>query len=387
MSKANKKSTRTLAEEKFAFSGGVVDRTDPDHPIIKGALLCGPESANNFIGEGRERVTVKGRRYLTKAFAGERVQKYADRPVFLNHPSKPTDHRQYQEKIAVVKNPRHRADGMPIGDLAVNPKHPNAEQFLWDAEHDPNSCGMSHRAWCKWETSADNYADAIELEEVLSVDLVVGSATTRGVFEHTEQPVKKMKIVEVAEWVAKNPKSTSLQCIRIKQLAEEAGDAEMDAPGDSAEPSGAIDEAFKALMHAHMDEMIDGATSIEDFVKKVKAMHKAHNGPEKKSEEEGGEKKEPEEKKDKSEESKAIGFDKALTLCAEMKHSATPNEYRLLAKCESEAEAKAFIQEQAARGSEKPPRSAGRTVATPPKSEPIQESRLIPAWNQAASKN
>lgn len=383
---ARKKSPpRQLAEERFAFSGGVVDRTDPERPIIKGALLCGPVSGNTFIGEGRERTTVSGRRYLAKAFAGDRVQKYADRPVFLNHPAKPTDHRQYQDKIAVVKNPRHRADGMPVGDLAVNPKHPHAEQFLWDAEHDPNSCGMSHRAWCKWETSADNYADAVELEEVLSVDLVVGSATTKGVFEHMEQAVKKIKIVEVSEWVAKHPKSTSLQCIRMKQLAEEAGDAEMDAPEDGAEPGGAIDEAFKALMHAHMDEMIDGSTTVEDFVKKVKAMHKAHKGPDKKDDsEDGGEKKEPKEEKAK-EESKAIGFDKALTLCAEMKYAATPNEYRLLAKCDSEAEVKSFVQEQAGKTEQKP-RSSGRTVTNPPK-EPVQETRAIPAWDRMASKN
>jgi hypothetical protein len=123
---------------------------------------------------------------------------------------------------------------------------------------------------------------------------------------------------------------------------------------------------------------------VEDFCKKAKALYKAHKGSPKEAE--GGEEK-PKKKDEPPAESTIIGLDKAMTLCSEAKYSATPSEYRLFAKCSTEAEAKAFIAEQAAKGGEKPPRSSGRTQATPPKVETTQETRTIPAWNRVPSRS
>ncbi|HJZ59069.1 MAG TPA: hypothetical protein VKE74_29260 [Gemmataceae bacterium] len=63
--------------EKFDFSAGRVDRSGP-RPLICGVLLCGAVSANR-------------RRYKAEAFAGKRIQCYADRPVYINHGNGRTD--------------------------------------------------------------------------------------------------------------------------------------------------------------------------------------------------------------------------------------------------------------------------------------------------------
>lgn len=371
--------TRYQVEERSVFSGGSVDRSDPNKPKIIGALLNGNVSANNFIGEGKNRQTVAGRRYLAEAFANGRVQRYNGKPIFLNHPAKPTDSRDYRDKIAVVENARTRADGMPIGDLVVNPKNPYAEQFLWDAEHSPNSCGMSHRALFKWRAGTDQFAEAVELEEVLSVDVVVEPATTSGVFEHKEQPVK-MKLAQVAEWVSKHPKSTAAQCLAIKSLAESYPVQEMDEPAADSEPGATIDEAFRSLLHAHVDELLADSQTLDDFMKKVKALHKAHKGPEKKEGEEGGESKE-----DKMAESKQIGLDKAVRICTESKFNATPRQVQLISLFTAESDAKAFVAEEQARAQEVKPRSTGRTVANPPKGEAVQEG-LARSWSDSRFK-
>lgn len=384
------KPTRYLAEERFAFSGGTVDRTDPNHPKIIGALLCGPESANDFVGLGRDRVKVKGRKYLAEAFKGERVKRYNGGLVYLNHPTKLTEPRDYRDKIAVVENARHRQDGMPLGDLAVNPKHPHAEQFLWDAEHEPHSFGMSHRAWCEWRTSKDGFAEAIELTEVLSVDVVTEPATTSGVFEHKE-PKMSSTFAAVAEWVTKHSKSTAEQIIKVKKLAAIGNYAELAAEemAADAEAGDGVTEAIKTAAAAEIEECMSQASSPEAVksclkrLKKILHLHGDLNEPEEEKEGEGKEEK----KKEGAMEHKQIGFDKALSLCSEAKFSATPNEYRLLAKCETDAEVKAYIAEQTAKGGETKPRSSGRTTTNQPKAEPTQEQRTIPAWNRAASRN
>lgn len=351
-----------------------MDRTGT-YPVIRGALLCGPESAN-------------GRDYPARAFAGERIKRYEGKSAFLNHASKPGQARDVRDKVAWIENARHRADGMPVGDIGFNPKHPDVESVLWYAEHKPAALGLSHVAHCRFEHKAGR--DVVEeIIGVESVDIVVDPATTHGFFEQERKPImSKIKLKAFSEWIAKHPKSTSVQCIQIKQLAEEYGDSEMDEPKDDMEPASAIDDAFRSLLHAHVDELLDDSQTVDDFMKKVKALHKAHKGKSDEGEKESGEKKdEPAEKKEEeSRQMKTIGYDKAIQLCSEAKYNATPSEFKLLAKCETEAEASAFIAEQSGKAVESKPRSSGRTVANPPV-KPIQESRLIPAWNRVPSKN
>ena len=154
--------------ETFGFSGGQVDRTGA-YPVVKNVLLCGPSSANR-------------RRYRPEAFAGGRVDRYANVPVFLDHAAA-RDSRKFAEKIGTIENPRLRGDGMPIGDIAVNSGHPLAEAFLFDAQHKPAACGMSHVAQCDTRSGKDGVEEIIELIAAESVDIVLQPATTRGLYE------------------------------------------------------------------------------------------------------------------------------------------------------------------------------------------------------------
>jgi len=74
-----------------------------------------------------------------------------------------------------------------FGDLFYNPKHPLAEQLLWDAEHAPHNVGLSHNVLARTTRRGKTVA-VTEIVSVLSVDLVADPATTRGLFE--EQSVQ-----------------------------------------------------------------------------------------------------------------------------------------------------------------------------------------------------
>jgi hypothetical protein len=153
--------------ERMAMSGRV-DRTGK-YPVIRGVLLCGSSSLNR-------------RRYKPEAFAGDRVKRYNSKPVFLNHGDGRTS-RDYRDQMGWVENPRLRSDGMPEGDIAIKPTHPLAETVLWDAEHRPSNVGMSHVANCETRPGADGWDEVIEMIEAESVDLVVGPATVKSLFE------------------------------------------------------------------------------------------------------------------------------------------------------------------------------------------------------------
>lgn len=252
-------------EERFAFHGGKVDRTGP-RPVIRDVLLCGPASANR-------------RRYTREAFAGDRVKRYAGRPVFLNHGDGRTP-RRYEERIAKVINPRHRADGMPVGDLEVRPKHPFAEAFLDDAEHDPSSVGMSHVAHCTTVRGADGWDEVTEMVEAESVDVVMDPATTRGLFESTRRPAVPFTWKQFAGWVARHPKSTTAQIGRVKRVAEMDGMADAPAlaaePPPAAEPDDAITGALRQAGHDAWDKCVAGEMTIQELLKKLKDILKDH---------------------------------------------------------------------------------------------------------------
>lgn len=351
---------RLRLEERFAFSGGTVDRTGA-YPVIRNVLLCGPTSANK-------------RRYKREAFSGDRVKRYNDRPVFLNH-GKGRESRDYQDKIAAVENARQREDGMPVGDLAVNPKHPFAEAFLHDAEHKPGSCGMSHVAHCETTKGADGWDDVTEMVEAESVDVVVGPATTKGLFESKGNTVPKIKLKEFVEWLGKHPKSTADQCLKIKTWLGTYAEAEVDTPADDAEPATEIDKAFQSLMEAHMAEMISGSTTVDEFCKKVKALAKAHKGKEEPKE---GDAEPPKEGK------QLADYPTILRECAAQGYTATADELEMLAMQPDGAKRKAFIESQRAKVKGEEIKSGGRRPGAGEKpaggTTTVTEERAIPKW-------
>jgi hypothetical protein len=247
----------------MGFAPGAVTGTD-DAPVITGVLLCGATSANK-------------RRYLTKAFEGERVKRYNGVPVFLNH-SDSKSGRGYHEQIGIVQNARHRADGMPVGDIAINPEKPHARAFLWDAKHQSKACGMSHVAHCETKRAADGWDDVTELVRVESVDVIAanGAATTKGLFEGKRAvPTTLRAVIEANR--AKLSEERQKAARKFLLLAEEdaAMGAMLDAPVDEPADGGdAMDDAFKSLMHTSLDKLLDESHSLADFLKNIRAIYK-----------------------------------------------------------------------------------------------------------------
>lgn len=322
-------------EERSAFSSKGVDRSGP-YPIVREVLLCGATSANR-------------RRYRKEAFAGDRVKRYEGRPVFLNH-GRGNQPREYQDKVAVVENPRLRADGLPVGDLAVNPKHPLAETFLWDAEHKPHSCGMSHVARCETVTSSDGWEEITEVVSVESVDLVTDPATTKGFYEG-KNVAKTVK--QLAEWVKRHAKANAKQKTFATLVAEMDG---MDAmpidapPADDADPADGIKDAFaQAVMHL-AKQALDGEIDSKEFAKKVKKLVDSHAdiSSDSSAEEPAEEPAEdaPEESEDMPKESKLPQPWDVLRECQAEGYTPSATELETLALQPDAEKRKAFVKEQ-----------------------------------------
>jgi hypothetical protein len=249
--------------ERFEFSGKVGEGDKAN--VIEDVLLCGPKSRNR-------------RRYLKKAFEGERVKRYNGRPVYINH----TDGRSkriYQDLIGVVENAHHNDAGLPVGNVRVNPEKPYGRALLWDAKNNPTACGMSHVADCETVKAADGWDDVTEVVHVESVDFVVDPATTNG-FREQRETVMAVTIKELAAWVQRNPKAKTDQILGIKRLAEMDGMGDvgvMDAPpDDGAEADEPGLAAFKAAIMETISTCMGAGGDPTECLKKVKELLKGH---------------------------------------------------------------------------------------------------------------
>lgn len=165
---------RTESLQELFDSRGVDVATDRDAGVVRGVKLLGTRSRN-------------GRIYTEEALRSA-VGLYEGAKVNVNHPAgDPLAPRDYRDRIGVVRNIRLRSGEGLFGDLHCNPKHPLAEQLIWDAEHAPENVGLSHNVVARTRRDATGLVvDAIK--RVQSVDLVADPATTDGLFEHrTEQ--------------------------------------------------------------------------------------------------------------------------------------------------------------------------------------------------------
>jgi len=138
--------------------------------LVKGVKILGLQSAN-------------GRRYTPEAIR-RAVTKYEDVRVNIDHAKRPGDPRSYSERFGRLSNVRVESDGL-YGDLAYNPKHPQAEQFDWDAKNSPSSVGLSHVVDASIKRV--NGAQQVEsIDKVHSVDIVADPATVSGLFEQLD---------------------------------------------------------------------------------------------------------------------------------------------------------------------------------------------------------
>lgn len=159
----------TLLREYYQGTPAGELRIDREQGILHGVKILGLASRNR-------------RDYPAKTLAGA-LPLYERAKVNLDHPAgRPLEARRYRDRFGVIRNVALREEEGLFADFHFNPRHPLAEQLLWDAEHAPENVGFSHHVEAVVE-NRDGKQVVREILAVRSVDLVADPATTRGLFE------------------------------------------------------------------------------------------------------------------------------------------------------------------------------------------------------------
>ncbi|QGJ71062.1 Hypothetical protein PBC10988_27650 [Planctomycetales bacterium 10988] len=162
--------TQALQEMETSLSSTQVDVSAG---VIKRVKLIGLQSHN-------------GRRYLPQALE-KAIPLYEGAKVYINHPPRGQElqPRDYRDRLGTLRGVTFGQTGL-YGDLHFNPKHPLAEQLLWDAQHAPETIGFSHHAEGRGYMEEGVFV-VEEIIRVHSVDLVTMPASTLGLFEAEEE--------------------------------------------------------------------------------------------------------------------------------------------------------------------------------------------------------
>lgn len=145
-------------------------KIDKENGVVSGVKIIGVKSRNN--------------RVYPISTLRDAAPLYENAKVNVNHPDgSPNESRKYQDRVGSIKNVTVEENGL-YGDFHFNPKHPLAEQMLWDAEKAPENFGFSHNV--EAVVRLENGAQVVDkIVRVRSVDLVADPATTSGLFEST----------------------------------------------------------------------------------------------------------------------------------------------------------------------------------------------------------
>lgn len=145
-------------------------KIDKENGVVSGVKILGVKSRNNRV-------------YPIETLR-DAATLYENAKVNVNHPDgSPNESRKYQDRVGSIKNVTLQESGL-YGDFHFNPKHPLAEQMLWDAEKAPENFGFSHNV--EAVVRLENGAQVVDkIVRVRSVDLVADPATTSGLFEST----------------------------------------------------------------------------------------------------------------------------------------------------------------------------------------------------------
>jgi hypothetical protein len=162
-------------------AAGGQQRIDRENGIIYAVKIIGCSSKNN--------------RFYPNETLRQAIPLYENAKVNLNHPDgSPLQPRNYQDRFGIIQNVFLKEDDGLYADFRFNPKHPLAEQLLWDAENVPENAGFSHNVEgeVRYETVDGNKKLIVDkITAVRSVDLVADPATTAGLFESAQQTAQQ----------------------------------------------------------------------------------------------------------------------------------------------------------------------------------------------------
>ncbi|NLS92722.1 MAG: hypothetical protein GXX96_11250 [Planctomycetaceae bacterium] len=141
---------------------GLAIQPDREHGIIRGVRVLGLSSA-------------AGRSYQAEAVR-KAAPLFEGVAVHVNRETgAPEGPAAGPDRLGVIRNVTARPDRGLIGDLHFDPRHPLAEQLLWDAEHAPHNVGFAHRI--EAQVAESGGAGLVEaIDRVHSVDLVADGA-------------------------------------------------------------------------------------------------------------------------------------------------------------------------------------------------------------------
>jgi hypothetical protein len=242
-------------------------KVDPEKGVLRNVKILGLESAN-------------GRSYAPKAIK-EAITLYEGRKSYIDH-STGSKGRSARDTFGWFESVRQSPAGELRGDFhLLNPKSEMAQNVLAAASSKPDLYGFSHHA-NGTEVMRGGKRVVESIERVHSVDLVDDPATTRGLYESRESPVK----TTIKEVLANSTLSAAYKA-KLKEMVD-AGMMSADAPADQPQamkqggsPEEALSAGFKAAIHAVVDDdSMDIAGKLSKIRELLKGMEKHLGGKE-----------------------------------------------------------------------------------------------------------
>lgn len=205
---------------------------------VRGVKLCGLTSKN-------------GRVYKESALRSA-VGLYEGAKLNVDHRTKETPSRSYASRLGVARNVEFREGEGIFGTVKYNPKTAVAEQFLWDCENLPESCGFSHDVAARTSRQGGKMF-VEEITEVNSIDLVADPATVKSVKEAVEGEPEETSIASMLETLQEENKSGGqfdlLEFIQdIVQKNPEMGKLPMPANPEASPMVGQLDTAMEQMI-------------------------------------------------------------------------------------------------------------------------------------------
>ena len=201
---ATQPTTETLRE--FAGWNAPTVRVDRAEGVIHGVKILGLRSRN-------------GRVYLPEALS-QAAPLYEGAKVNLNHPKGHAHQpRDYQDRIGSIHNVELRDGEGLFANFHFNPKHAQAEQHAWDAEHAPGNVGISHHVQARTARRGEELV-VEAITRVESVDLVADPATTRGLFEGNAKGEPRPDLANLSVELLTEHRADLVEAIRAGAVKE-----------------------------------------------------------------------------------------------------------------------------------------------------------------------
>jgi hypothetical protein len=244
---------------------GKPESVDREAGILYGAKILGLDSVNK-------------RRYLPEAIQTAIAQRlYEGCAVNVNHPDKPDNPREAEDRFGWFENVRLAADGGLQADFhLLDPTEPLAVKLMNAAEKKPDLFGFSHNAEGDGYTDANGVFVVESITKVRSVDLVAEPATTGGIWEHRMKSTLRKFLEAVVAPKLKALKTPTHASKRVATFLEEMpGDEDMKLMDDvdMGSGDGYEDKDWKQCLNDAIGKLTaSDDTAQHDMAKKLLAM-------------------------------------------------------------------------------------------------------------------